>query len=314
MKTSADQLAVLNQLKDEGRISDEEYGDLEREILEFAGVPTDEPSEDGENDSSPTDSTPAPSEAALPEQSEPPRSPILRTDLAPVYLGILLVTSAVLILASSLGMLSWLVSIVAILALGATLVEGGRWVTIAGGIAIVGIVIIGLFGGGSQPSVAQSPIEAATQAPTPAVAGSLGISVSELPDLWNTVTGSPQIRGGFVHNTEPGQYDSFIYRFGDWGRLAGAYDPSTDAVYALLATGQLGNSATAQLYLHLCFTLHPYSQECIDSYFEQGLADGTLDDLVDVSHQAEWRIDDLTWRLDLEGNVLTIRVLGQDVS
>jgi hypothetical protein len=146
------------------------------------------------------------------------------------------------------------------------------------------------------------------------VPGSLGINVSDLTHLWNSLPQSPGITGGFVHNTEPGQYDSFIYRFGDWGRLAGAYDPSTDAVYALLATGQFSQEATAQLYLHLCFMLNPYSQECIDNYFEKGLDDGTLADFGDVSHQAEWQMDDQTWRLDIEGNVLTIRVLGEAVS
>jgi hypothetical protein len=125
---------------------------------------------------------------------------------------------------------------------------------------------------------------------------------------------SPGITGGFVYNTEPGQYDSFIYRFGDWGRLAGAYDPSNDAVYALLATGQFSNEATSQLYLHLCFILNPYSQECIDNYFEKGLDYDTLADFGDVSHQAEWQIDDQTWRLEVKGNVLTIRVLGESVS
>ena len=140
------------------------------------------------------------------------------------------------------------------------------------------------------------------------------LSIDDLTDLWNTPAEPPNITRGFVHNTEPGQYDSFIYRFGDWGRLAGAYDPSTDTLYALLATGQFSHEATAQLYLHLCFVVHPYSQECIDSYFEQGLADGTLADFEDVGHQAEWQIDEQTWRLDIEGNVLTIRVLGAAVS
>jgi hypothetical protein len=60
--------------------------------------------------------------------------------------------------------------------------------------------------------------------------------------------------------------------------------------------------------------LNPYSQECIGNYFEKGLADGTLVDFQNVSHQAEWQLDDQTWRLDIAGNVLTIRVLGTAVS
>jgi hypothetical protein len=261
-------------------------------------------------------------QATLPDQSkdhdEKPggvRWPDLRTDLSPVVLGVLLVTSAILLLASSLGLLSWLVTIVAIPALGATLVEGGRWVTIAGVVAVVVIVLASAIGEDDHLATEQSANNASTSPdPPPAVSGSLGINISEMTDLWNSLVEPPKITRGLVHNTEPGEYDSFIYRFGDWGRLAGAYDPSTDAVYALVATGQFSNEATAQLYLHLCFMLNPYSQECIDNYFEKGLAYGALADFSGVTHQAEWQMDDQTWRLEIEGNVLTIRVLGTAVS
>ena len=317
LKTNVDQLAVLNQLRDEGRISDQEYEGLTSEIPAVADVPTGESAEDKEHDSSSTDSTPARSHDGQHQKSEGPGWPALRTDLSPVYHGLMLVTWVILLLASSLGMLSWPASIVAILALGATLVQGGRWVTMAGSVAVAGIVIGGLFGGGNNPSAVQGPTDNAAVAPAAsasAIPGSLFINTDDLADLWNTLPAPPNITRGFVHNTETGEYDSFIYRFGDWGRLAGAYDPSTDALYALLATGQVSQEATAQLYLHLCFVVHPYSQECIDSYFEQGLADGTLADFEDVGHQAEWQIDGQTWRLDIEGNVLTIRVLGAAVS
>ncbi|MCZ6739780.1 MAG: hypothetical protein O7C01_08460 [Actinobacteria bacterium] len=317
MNINVDQLTVLNQLRDEGRISDQEYEGLTREILEIADVPTGESGEDGEHDSSSTDSTPIRSDDDQNEKSEGPQWPAIRIDLPPLYPGLMLITSVILLLASALGMLSWLVSTIAILALGATLMQGGRRVTMAGGVAVAGIMIGSLFVGGDNPSAVQSPIDNAAlapAAPAPAVPGSLGINIDDLTDLWNTPAEPPNITRGFVHNTEPGQYDSFIYRFGDWGRLAGAYDPSTDTLYALLATGQFSHEATAQLYLHLCFVVHPYSQECIDSYFEQGLADGTLADFDGVGHQAEWQIDDQTWRLDIEGNVLTIRVLGAAVS
>jgi hypothetical protein len=191
----------------------------------------------------------------------------------------------------------------------------GLLAIIVGAVIVVGIVLASALGGVSNPPSEQGAVVGDTDlAAPPAVPGSLGIKMSDLTELWNSLPQSPAITGGFVHNTEPGQYDSFIYRFGDWGRLAGAYDPSTDAVYALLATGQFSNRATAQLYLHLCFMLNPYSQECIDNYFEKGLDYGTLADFGDVPHQAEWQMDDRTWRLEIDGNVLTIRVLGPDVS
>ena len=191
----------------------------------------------------------------------------------------------------------------------------GPLVIIAGSVAVVAIVLASALSSTNNPSENQvTNVEDTVFTPPPAVPGSLGIYLDDLTDLWNSLPQSPGIAGGFVYNTEPGQYDSFIYRFGDWGRLAGAYDPSNDAVYALLATGQFSNEATSQLYLHLCFILNPYSQECIDNYFEKGLDYGTLADFGDVSHQAEWQMDDQTWRLEIEGNVLTIRVLGEDVS
>jgi hypothetical protein len=144
------------------------------------------------------------------------------------------------------------------------------------------------------------------------VAGSLGVGLGDLVDQWNALDEAPSITRGLTRNTEPGQYDSFIYRFGEWGRLAGAYDPATDSLHGLLAAGQLSNEATSQLYLHLCFVLHPYSQECIDSYFQYGLSDETLADFGDTNHQASWQIEDQTWSVEIEGNVLTIRALGAD--
>ena len=308
MTTDVDRLAVLNQMMDEGRISDQEYEELKGEILGFDYVHEDE-------DAAATDSTPVEPAAELDEDVKEPWAPAMRADVSPIYLVVLLITAVILLAASSLGILSWLVSTVAIVSLGATLLEGGSWVTIAGGVSIVAILLGGLFGGTGNPSTNQETNSAvAPAAPAPAVPGSLGIYLEDLTDLWNTVTEAPDITRGFVRNTEPGQYDSFIYRFGDWGRLAGAYDPSTDALYALLATGQFSNEATAQLYLHLCFALQPYSQECIDSYFEKGLAGGTLANFADLWHDAEWQMGDQIWRLEIESNVLTIRVLGPDVS
>lgn len=314
MTIEVDRLAVLNRMIDEGRISDQEYEELKGEILGLDTVQT-ESDETVPDDPSTTLSPPPPSDDETQEKKGEPWAPVMRRDVSPVYLVVLVIAAAVLLLASSLGLLSWLLSTIAILALGATLVEGGSWVTMAGAVAIVAILIGGAFGGSNNQSADQSVIQGSTPAaPPPVVAGSLGIYLQDLTDLWNTVTEEPNITRGFVHNTEPGQYDSFIYRFGDWGRLAGAYDPANDALYALLATGQFSDAATAQLYLHLCFALQPYSQECIDSYFEQGLEDGTLADFVNIDHHAEWQIEDQTWQVDIESNVLTIRVLGEDVS
>ena len=141
------------------------------------------------------------------------------------------------------------------------------------------------------------------------VAGSLGMYIDDIPELWNTVSNPPSITGAFTRYAESGDYDSFIYRFEDWGRLAGAYDRNDDAVYGLLVTGQFANSATADLYLHMCHVMAPFSQECHDAYFEQGLDGGALSDFGDLTHNAAWQLGEHNWSVEIAGNVLTIRVV-----
>jgi hypothetical protein len=58
----------------------------------------------------------------------------------------------------------------------------------------------------------------------------------------------------------------------------------------------------------------PYSQDCIDAYVEEGLAGLTLDEYVDLTHQAEWKVGDHTWRLEIGQNLLALRVYGPDAA
>lgn len=317
LTTELDRLGVLSRLKEEGRITEKEYEDLHRQILELAAVPH-QPAEEAD------DGDPGGESAAesLPVEGEDADTawdftwPAIRENLSLHYLGILVVTAAILMLAATLDMVPWLVSIVGITALLATLVEHGSWVAIVGGLAIAFIGVGALLGIGDDPPAFDSPADVSSPVPTTPdadVPGSLGIRLDELADLWNGVAGQPAISRGFVKNSEPGQYDSFIYRFGDWGRLAGAYDPSNDSIYALVATGQMSREATGQMYLHLCVVLHPYSQECIDAYHREGLGDRSLLDFDGLRHETSWVMDEQTWQLTIEGNVLTIRVLGEAV-
>jgi hypothetical protein len=64
--------------------------------------------------------------------------------------------------------------------------------------------------------------------------------------------------------------------------------------------------------LHLCYLLHPFSQDCIDGYFERGLAGKDLAFYTDGAQEAEWRIGEERWRLTIENNVQTIRVLSPE--
>ena len=300
--TNVDHLAALELLKEEGAISDREFEDLRSEILT-----------QGDAHSPPDTSTASENGGAKGWVSLLQWPPTLRTDLPPNYPIGLLVIAAFLIVASMVGIVSWLVSFLAVLALTATLVEDGIRVSIAAGLVIFAIVTIGVLGNSSSsPTIPATNDVAPDPVSEPTVAGALGVGLGDLVDQWNALDEAPSITRGLTRNTEPGQYDSFIYRFGEWGRLAGAYDPATDSLRALLAAGQLSNEATSQLYLHLCFVLHPYSQECIDSYFQYGLSDGTLADFGDTNHQASWQIEDQTWSVEIEGNVLTIRALGAD--
>ena len=292
-------------MRSEGRISEEEYENLTEGIVASAATIPDHSAE-------PREDEPTPASATL----EPLPRPSLRKDLAANYVVVLFLAAAGFVVASSLGVLSWLVSIPAILLLITTLFEGWRKVTLTGAALTVVVMLIG-FVASAADTPDPTPAVAVTlppRDPYPPISGSLDIYMDQITDSWNTVDGAPQITKGLTRHNETGEYDTFIYRFGEWGRLAGAYDPETEAIYALLVTGQFSAEATDQLYLHLCFMVAPFSQECFDSYHEHGLDGGTLDDFADIEHEAEWILDEDTWRLQIEGNVMAIRVFGSDAA
>jgi hypothetical protein len=306
LKPTIDQLAILRRLRSEGQISDEEYQDLSKEFID-ADVPA-ETTDDVESVEEATD------------EEESPPSPVqwlaFRTDLFAKHIAGLLIASAVLALAGALGMLSWLVVVPAILVVGTTLIEGWGKVTAVGALIVAGILVISLVGSmgdTSPPAQAVAPI-LPPQEPDPPVPGSLDVYMGQLTDRWNTVDGEPRIVKGLTRHNETGEYDTFIYRFGEWGRVAGAYDPANEAIYALLVTGQFSGAATDQLYMHLCFVVDPYSPECMDAYHQEGLGGAALEEFTDESHEAEWDLGEDSWRLLIEGNVMTIRVFGADAA
>jgi hypothetical protein len=231
------------------------------------------------------------------------------------YLGAVFLASTALVVVGWAGVLSWWVIIPAILVLVMNLLDGWRKPTLVGVVVVTILLIVDLAA--STPSTTQvvgaAPTTPSTVPLSPPV-GSLGIYMEDIIAAWNQVEDAPQIVRGLTRQNEIGDYDTFIYRFGQWGRLAGAYDPDDDAIYALLVAGQLSDEATDGLYLHLCFVVSPYSQDCIDTYHEQGLDGGDLADLSGVSRNVEWRLEDQTWRLEIDQNVLTIRVFGADAA
>ena len=322
-----DQLAVLRRLKAEGRISEAEYdrlsGGISSRRVETAVVepePVPEPQSD-EAELPPVVPDYTPDESETTETDDdftlvPPFPPRLRTDLNLNAIGVILVVGLAMIVLGLLGIVSWWVAFPAILVLITTLFEGWRVVTVAGSLVVAALLIVGLAAsaGGSDTPEPAVTVTLPPQNPYPPIPGSLGIYMEQLPDLWNEVSGSPQITKGLTRHNEIGEYDTFIYRFGQWGRVAGAYDPSNDAIYALLATGQFSGEGTEQLYLHVCHLVAAYSPECIQTYHELGLAELTLADYSDQTHEAEWTVGESTWRLEIADNVLTIRVYGPDAA
>jgi hypothetical protein len=315
-------LAVLRILRDGGQLSTDEYEEPVNGHLDASVDPGDtSPNTDVVAEEQATED-----EAAPPERPTSER-PSLRGDLNASYLGTLAGVSIVLLVASWAGLLSWFVSIGVVLVLLTTLFQGWRRVTLTGAVLVAAIMIVGVVtspttvASESPPTVVSETPPTTQQSaaattlpppdPGPQLTGSLHIHMDEVSDLWNTVAG-PQVTSGLTRHTESGEYDSFIYRFGEWGRLAGAFDPDTEAVYALLAAGQFSNEATDQLYVNLCFMVEQFSPECLESYQELGLNGAALEEFADTTHEAEWTVGADTWRLQIEGNVLTIRVFGAD--
>ena len=332
MTPDNDQLTVLRRLQSEGRITDDEFHDLakgfepadpedgttaeEADIVEVSTIP-DAPTD---ADSDPPDDLEHEMPDMEDEEEGPPKdallTPSLREGLTVDYLRLVFLASVVLLAVSLFGFISWWASILTILVLVTTLIDGwGKVTQVAAAVTVV-VMVAGLFSPSATPEEPEQTVTVTIppQDPHPPIAGSLDIYMDQVTDLWNTVDGPPRITKGLTRHSEVGDYDTFIYRFGDWGRLAGAYDRSNDAVYALLITGTFSAPDTPQLYLHLCYMIAPYSQECIDSYHEKGLDGGVLSDFADTAHQAEWTVDDSTWRLEIDQNVVTVRVYGPDAA
>ncbi len=312
-----DNLAVLRRMYDEGRITDDEYANLTGGLDSPAARQAlqDDPSE--APDLAETELPEV--EAAAPDAEERPLLPLpprLKKNISPNYLGGLGLASMLLIAASALEMLPWTVTIVGVLVLLTTLIDGWGVASLVGG-GLFGVLLVAtlLLSAFDEPAVETVVANSAPSVTTPEpIPGSLGIYMDQVTELWNTVDGPPRITKGLVRNNEIGEYDTFIYRFGGGLSVAGAFDPDDEAVYALLVNGAFTDKATDQLYLHVCFIVAPYSQECIDAYREQGLDGGTLEDFTDMAHEAEWQLGENTWRLEIAQNLLAIRVYGPDTA
>ena len=201
--------------------------------------------------------------------------------------------------------------------------RAARWPAMIGQIpmvyraALVGallVLIVGVFiatGSDAAGTVPASPrTEATTAAPSPPVE-SLGFTMDQLSEGWNQVEHPPRISGGTTTSPEPGPLDSFLHRFNDSAFLAGAFDPSNGYVYALMVRSNLHYESVSNLYVHLCYLLHPGSQPCLDAFIEEtGRFGKTTADLIGTEHEAVWEFQGQGWELGIANDIETIRVEG----
>jgi len=181
--------------------------------------------------------------------------------------------------------------------------------------ALVGAVLVltaGAFiatGSDAAGTVPASPRTQATTAAPPPSGESLGFTLDQLSEGWNQVEHPPRISGGITTSPESGPLDSFLHRFNDSAFLAGAYDPSTGYVSALMVSASLHYEAIPNLYVHLCYLLHPGSQECLEVFVEEtGLFGKTAADLLETEQTAAWEFGGHQWRFEIAADVETIRV------
>ena len=180
-----------------------------------------------------------------------------------------------------------------------------RW----GGGALSAVVLgLMLFGGGDSPPVQAADLPQVETAPEEAAAlGSLGIRLEEIESAWNDAGIPPSIMGGFARTPESGPLDSFLYRFDDAAIIAGAYEPSHGAVYALMLRVGMMHESRSDLNSHVCHLLHPFDQACLDSLGAQA---GLSGEPLAGDHEATWTFQGNTWRLSVSDDVQTLRVIA----
>lgn len=190
-----------------------------------------------------------------------------------------------------------------------------RDVPVAYRAALVGAVLVLVIGGFiASRSDASGTVAAATDsrvATTPAAPPeeSIGITLDQLVEGWNAVEHPPTISGGITTSPEPGPVDSFLHRFNDSAFLAGAYDPSTGYLSALMASASLHYEAVSNVYVHLCYLLHPGSQACLEVFIEEtGLFGTSPGDLIGTEQVAGWELEGRRWRFEIADDVETIRI------
>ena len=179
------------------------------------------------------------------------------------------------------------------------------------------VLVIGFFlnGNGDAAGSVTADRVPNTPAPSSPAPESLGIVLDDLTSGWNAVPDPPLINGGVMTSPEAGPLDSFLHNFDGSAVLAGAYDPSDRSVYALMARSGLHDESLSTMYVHVCYLLHPASQECLEAFVEEtGMFGKAHADFADTERTAEWEFEGQQWQVAIAGDVETIRVRAAESS
>lgn len=214
--------------------------------------------------------------------------------------------------------IAWLSVVLGAMALRLTKSRDGRWMPWAGMALGALFTVINLMSGPTEapPVVAlpESNADAVIEANPPD--GSLGIRFDTLPEEWNAFGQPPFITTSIIRAPESAALDSFQYRFDSKTLVAGAYDPDDGYVYALLLRAGLNHESISQMYVRLCYLIHPGAQDCLNTFVEENNMFGKSPlDFVGLVHDETWTFEGNEWNLTISHDVQTIRVsdpLGPD--
>jgi hypothetical protein len=210
--------------------------------------------------------------------------------------------------------IAWATVAVAAVALVRVKDEQMRWMAWSGLAVGVLFSMIGLFTSATPGSVTAQPLPAAAggpEDPEEIPVGSLGVELSALSEGWNALPDPPFILKGITTTPEAGVLDSFMYRFDEAALLAGAYNPSDGYIYAFMAKTGIGHESRSNMFVHLCYLLYPGTQECFDTYIdESGLYGEPDEELPEDGYATSWMFEGNEWRVEVENEIETIRVLG----
>jgi len=207
--------------------------------------------------------------------------------------------------------IAWLSVLLGVMALRLSKSRDGRWMPWAGMALGALFTVVNLMSGPADAPAVEAlrdagPIEVVEPDPPD---GSLGIRLDTLPQEWNDFGQPPFITTSIIRAPESAALDSFQYRFDSKTLVAGAYDPDDGYVYALLMRAGLNHESISQMYVRLCYLIHPGSQDCLNTFIEENNMFGKSPlEFLGLVHDVTWTFEGNEWNLSISHDVQTIRV------